>query len=393
MTALPNIAQIYAGIISDLETQFGISINPFGKVVLRAIAGVQSAKIWLIYLALAILQKNIFPDTADSESIGGTLERFGRVKLGRNPFSAVAGQYQVVVTGSIGAIIPVNSTFKSDDDSLNPGVIYILDNAYTLIATTDTIIVRALTSGLAGKLNVGDTLTPTAPIPLVNSGPSSVSVSAESVQPLSAETLEDYRTAILNSYRLEAQGGSAADYRIWSQDAQGVKEVYPYARSGYSSEVNVFVEANTADSTDGKGTPTQQILDDVVDVINFNPNIAYPENGRRPLQVIVNVLPVTIKTIVITITGAQGFTISEQGQILIALTNAMNLTRPFVAAADSLASKNDILDNNKITGIIFTVKPAAVYSGLSFTVNGVSMTSYTFIDGNIPYLTPAIVYN
>lgn len=395
MITIPTLNQLYTSILNDLQTQYGVSISLVGRVFLRAQAAVQAGKLKLFYLAVGNLQKNIFPDTADSESIGGTLERFGRIKLGRNPFPATAGQYELTVTGTIGGILPASTQFKSDDDSLNPGLIYILDNAVTLTATSQTIIVRALTTGLEGKLNLLDTLSPTAPIALVNSGPGSAYVSTETVTPLAAETIENYRTAILNSFRLEAQGGAATDYRLWSQDAQGVERVYPYAKTGIQGEIDLYVEATIADSIDGKGTPTAQILSDVEDVVNFSPDTTLPvnENGRRPLQVMVNYYPVTIKTIVITITGYQGLTAPIQATLLAAIQSTVDAIRPFVAAADVLADKNDILDTNKLIGSIIGAKPGAVFTSVSFTVNAVSLSTYTFNNGNIPYLNTTIIYN
>src|SRR5688500_5678547 len=231
MIIIPTLNQLYTSILNDLETEFGTNIPLFGKNFLRALAAVQAAKLKLYYVALGGVQKNIFVDTADPESSGGTLERFGRIKLGRNPFPAQAGQYEVQVTGSVGATIPASSTFKSNDDSLNPGKLYVLDLAYMLIATTDTITVRALEAGTDSRVEVGDQLTATAPISGVNS---LVEVTAESVAPLDAEGTEEYRGKAVEAYQLEPNGGAASDYRIWSFDVPGVARVYPYARTGES---------------------------------------------------------------------------------------------------------------------------------------------------------------
>ncbi len=386
MIAIPTLLELYTGILSDLETQYGANISLIGKVVLRAIAATQAGKIKLLYLVVGNTQKNIFVDTADSESIGGTLERFGRVKLGRNPFPAIAGEYILQVQGSIGATIKASTTFKSDDTALNPAMLFVLDNDYILVSPTDSITVRALTAGEISKLNIGDTLTATAPIAFVNSA---VSVLTETVQPLAAEDLEAYRLAIINSYRLETQGGSDNDYRLWSQDAHGVRFVYPYAKSGFANEINLFVEATIADSTDGKGTPGIAILNEVESVVQLNPDSSLPilERGRKPLGVFqIHYLPVTIKTIDITITGAVGFTPEIKAALLIAITDAINLVRPFVSGADVLASKNDIIDVNKLIGIIILSNPGAIFTSVSFTVDLVSLLTYTFIDGNIPYL-------
>lgn len=388
MITIPTLNQLYTGIINDLQTQYGATISPIGKSVLRVIAAVQAAKLKLFYLAIGNVQKNIFVDTADSESKGGTLERFGRVKLGRNPFPAVAGQYKIQLTGTAGAVINAATTFKSNDGSLNPGMLFILDSAYTMLTSSDTIVVRALTTGSASKLNALDTLTATSPIALVNS---SVYVVSEEVQPLDTEDIEAYRNAIINSYRLSPQGGSAVDYRLWSQDAQGVQAVYPYASTGQANEIDLYVEATAADSTDGKGTPSSAILNDVESVVELNPDATLPilQRGRRPLGVFqVNYLPVTIKEINIVITGLQGRTTVIDDQIKAAIVSTINMIRPFVSGADVLADKNDILDTNKIIGVIITAHPGAIFTGVTIKVNSVSVSTYTLLLGNIPYINP-----
>lgn len=385
MITIPTIQQLQTDIISDLEAKYGDSISTVGKVALRVIALVQAAKLKLYYLALANIQKNIAPDTAESESVGGTLERFGRIKLGRNPYPAVAGEYELTVTGTTGGVIAASTTFKSNDNSLNPGIMYVLDNAYTMPGTTGTITVRCLTPGEGGKLNVGNTLTATAPIALVDS---IATVASEITEPLAAEDIEAYRLAVLNSYRLEAMGGAATDYRLWAQDAQGVAKVYPYAKSNAPAEINLYVEATVADSIDGKGTPSNALLSDVESVIEFNPDTNLPllERGRRPLDVIVNYLPITPKNVDITITGYQNLTTPIQAQLETAITDFINTIRPFVAAADVLADKNDTIDTNKIIGVIISSQPGAVFLSITIEVNGSVVPTYTFTNGNIPYV-------
>ncbi len=385
MRNIPTLNELYTDIISDLESQYSATISLVGKVFLRALAMVQAGKLKLFYLAIGLLQKNIFVDTADSESIGGTLERFGRIKLGRNPYPARAGVYVLTVTGSIGATIKASTTFKSDDTSLSPGFLFVIDNDYVLVATTDYITVRALTIGVESKLSLLDTLTSTSPIALVNNP---VTVYSITTEPLAAEDIEAYRLAIINSYRLEAQGGAATDYRLWSSDAQGVRFVYPYAKSGAVCEVDLYIEATVADSTDGKGTPSAQLLLDVEAVVDRSPDTSLDANerGRRPLQVIVHYLPVTIKTVDIVITGFTGITNDQKTVLLNAITDSVNLIRPFIDAADDLVNKNDTIDNNKIIGVITTQIPGSVFSSVTISVNGVVVSIYNFTLGNIPYL-------
>lgn len=386
MITIPTTKEIFNSVLNDLQTEYGVTISLFGKVVLRAYAGVQAAKLRLFYLQLAKLQQNIFPDTAQTELVGGTLERFGRIKINRNPSPPRAGQYDVLVTGSVGATIKALTIFKSDDTSLSPGMLYQLDNDYQFTATTGNIRLRALTAGTEARLNVNDTLTVTAPIALVNS---LAKVTNQHIEPLAAEDIEDYRQDILDSFRLEPQGGAATDYRLWAADAQGVKQVYPYAKTNATSEINLFVEATIADSTDGKGTPSAALLSDVEDVVEFDPDVTLPvnERGRRPLGVFqVHYLPVTIKTIDIVIPSFVGLTPTIQAALLTAITAAINGMRPFVDSCDLLADKNDILDVNKIIAVIVAQQPGASFSTPIIKVNSVAITSYQFVEGNIPHL-------
>jgi len=386
MITIPTLSELYTGILNDLETEFGHNIPAFGKNYLRAQAAVQAAKMKLIYYAIGGLQKNIFADTADPEASGGTLERFGRVKLGRNPFPAQAGQYIVSVTGSAGAIIPASTTFKSNDDSANPQKLFVLDIEYELTGAADEITLRALEAGSDSKLEDGDQLTATSPIPNVTK---IVTVTDEPVAPVNAESTEEYRRKTVEAYQLEPEGGAASDYRIWAADVPGVARVYAYAKTGESGVVDVYVEANAADSTDGKGTPPAAMLEDLEEVFEMDPDITKPLNdrGRRPLGVFdLNVLPVTIREIDIEIEDFEGMTPSLETSIFNALESELALVRPFVAGADVLENKRDIFDINRIISIILSVRPGSVFGEVTMLVDGVEEATHTFTNGDIPHL-------
>lgn len=375
MITLPTLTEINTAVIADIEARYGTPVSMVGKSFLRIWAGVISGTSYLMYIALGKVQKNIFVDTCDYE----TLVRFGRVKLGRNPFPATAGIYNVEVTGTIGAVIPVSSTFKSDDDSANPGNLFIIDSTVTLVSTTQIIQLRCLSSGVETKLEVGDTLTATAPIALVNS---QCVVDEEITAPLSAETEDEYRSKVLNAFRLEPQGGAGADYRLWSADVQEVKNSYPFAAAGFT-EVNLFIEAKIADSTDGKGTPSSDTLDDVETAIE-DPTVDRP--SRKPILSVVNYLPVTPLDVLITITDYVGLTAEIEATILATISEEMFKIRPFVSSIDVLDNKNDILSNHKIIGLILMAKHGSIFSSVSFTVDGVDYDTYTFSNGDIPHL-------
>lgn len=391
MTVIPKFSELYASIISDLEAEYGESIPTFGKNFIRALATVQAAKLNIYYRYVGFTQKNIWVDTADPELSGGTLERFGRGILGRDPFAAQQGAYDITVTGDIGATIQASTTFKSDDGSSNSGKLFILDVAYTLVSTPDTINVRALEAGVYSKLSIGDTMTSTSPIDSVDKVGV---VSLETVQPLSEESIEDYRSKIILTSRLESQGGGSADYILWSLDAQGVYKAYPYAKTGAANEVDVFIEATIIDSTDGKGTPTALILSDVEDAIEIDPDatLTQYERVRRPLGVFsVNVQPVSIKEIDIEVSGFVGLDAAIEALIFTALESEINTIRPFIGGADVLEEKNDILDGNKIISTILKARPGSTFGSVALKVDTILVTSNTFINGDIPHLN-SVVY-
>ena len=388
MIKIPTLRELYDGIVEDLQNELGVTIPRMGKSVLRALAAVQAAKLKLFYLAVGHLQKNIFVDTADSESTGGTLERFGRIKLGRNPFPAQAAQYRLRVTGTSGTLVPASTTFKSNDNAQSPGKLYILDHPYTLQAATDTLVVRALEAGLEARLSVDDELTVTAPLAGLDR---IAAVTEETTAPLAAESLEEYRQKAINAYRMEAQGGAATDYRLWAADVQGVKQVYPYARPGASGEIDLYVEQLPESSYDGRGTPTDELLAAVESAIEMDPDTSKPinERGRRPLGVFrVHYLPVAVREVSINIANMDDLSTEIQSVLNNALEVEASKIRPFVSGADVLANRNDILDKNKIIATILRARPGSVFGAVTLKIDEEEVDSYTFTQGEIPYLKP-----
>lgn len=385
MTTIPKLKDLFDGIVADLNAALGVSISAFGKAMLYALAGVQAAKLKLFYLAIGNLQKNIWADTAESVSVGGTLERFGYTKLQRYPFPATQGYYVCQVTGTTSAVIPALTTFKSDDTSTSPGFLFILDNAYTMPSTTGSITLRALTAGTTSVLKVADTLTATQPILNVNSV---ATVTSITTSPVDAETLEQYRAKVIEAYRISPQGGAVADYRLWANDAAGVRQSYPYTTNGESNEVTVYVEAILADSVGPpyKGVPTPTILTNAANDIETDPVTGI---GRRPLGVfVVNTLAISTQDVDITIDSGGMLTTDQQTLITQAITDAAYDIRPFIAGIDAVADRNDTISTYGIGSVIVaTVGTAAAYvSSITLDVAGSPVTSYLFDNGEIPYI-------
>ena len=284
--ALPTISELKTQIENDLRSELNITNTWFGKVFLRVLATVQAGKLKLYYLFGAKIQKNIFVDTADPAAQDGTLERFGQVKIGRNPYPAIAGIYTLNVTGSIGGTIPKGAQYKSTSNSTSPDYLFIVEIGVVLTGSTGQVIVRALTPGVISALVDSDELELTAPIANIDS---LAVVDSVDTTPVSAETTEEYRQVVLLAFQLEPQGGAATDYRLWSLDVEGVRTSYAYTKFGEIYAVQVYVEALPDDSDPGEpeGVPPTSMLDDVEAAIELDPDTTLPlyQRGRRPLGV------------------------------------------------------------------------------------------------------------
>jgi hypothetical protein len=86
--------------------------------------------------------------------------------------------------------------------------------------------VVAQTAGIAGNLNVGDTLTLDEPITGVGN---SWTVQAVAVIGTDQEDLEAYRRRVLLEIQTVGGGGNGVDYRTWAEETTGVFRAFPYA--------------------------------------------------------------------------------------------------------------------------------------------------------------------
>lgn len=388
---IPSIQQLYIKLVTDIKTSLGI-LSALIKFVINAMSSVLAAQLKLLYLYLNDIQNNQFPDTADTAINGGTLERQGQIYLNRQPFPAIEGIYLAEVTGISGSVIDAGTTFLSDGGSNAPGNLFIIDNAYTLPASTGSIIIRSLNNGLAYLLNVGNTLTPTAPILGVNS---SITITAVTQSPVDAEPTEVYRQAILNAIRLQPNGGSKTDYMLWSSDANGVRRVFPYVKNGQAGTVQVYVEAITADSTDGHGTPSGGLISNVDAVIRFNPDTTVPTIGRArlPIQVDLEVLPINPIPVDVIITGLQTTSPSITAAISTNLQTYLYAIRPYIAGADLPRDQNNVLTAVRLQSVVNdTIGNSNTFLAFTMSVNGVPVNIFTFSLANIPYLRN-VTYN
>ena len=129
MANIPTISQLYESARNDLRNRLNLS-DVETKKVLDVFSSVLAAQLKLTYLFLSDIEKNLFPDTADTSENGGSLDRFGLIHLNRLRRESTNGVYSVVIDGVVGSMLREGITFKSDDNALSPGELYVLDQAF-----------------------------------------------------------------------------------------------------------------------------------------------------------------------------------------------------------------------------------------------------------------------
>ena len=381
---MTTIVELKEQISKDLRNRLNLSDDKLKKV-LDALSGVLAAQFKLAYLGVEDAQRNLYPDTADTFENGGSLNRLGSIYLNRDIRPATSAIYRVNVTGVEDSVLRSGLTFKSNIDSSNPNKLYILENEYTLTGSNDLITVRSVDGGLDYSQDNGNNLTITEPVIGVDK---TVTINKNGfvsfTDPLAAETTQEFRNSILNAIQLEPQGGSKSDYRIWASDAAGVRFVYPYVKDGEAGTVQIFVE-----SSGNGGVPNQAILDEVEEVINFDPDETKPtaQRARRPMQVNLEVVPIDPVDVEINITGLEDSSTSVRDSIELNLIEFLRNIRPFVDGSDLVRNKNDILYSAKLQGVVSDVlDPDNFFNNFSMLIDGVSQTSFIFSREKIPNL-------
>jgi uncharacterized phage protein gp47/JayE len=388
---IPTIVQLYTKLSSDIKSKLGI-VQVLVKFVINALAGVIAAQLKLLYLYQVDVQNNQFPDTADTAANGGTLERQGRMWLGRDPFGATAGVFNATVSGSTGGFVPSGTTFKSDGGTNSPGNLYATTADYTLPGAGGTISLTSLNAGASYLLNIADTLTLTAPILGVDS---SAAISAITTNPVDAEDPEVYRQAVLNAIRLQVRGMTKAAIRVWSADANGVRLVFPYVKNGEAGTVQVFVEATTSDSTDGNGTPSGGLLTEVEAVIAMSPDITLTlmQRVRQSIQANVVALAVTPVPVDVVITGLSFTNSGIVAAVLANLQAYLYTVRPYIAGCDLPRDQNNLLTTVQLQSTVNdSIGSGNTFINFAMYVNGVQVNVFTFALNNIPYLRN-VTYN
>ena len=228
----PTLSDLIQRVEGDLKSALSLSTilrRSFLAAIARAKAGVAHT----LHGYIQYTGNQLFPDTQDEEFLKRTGTIYGII---RNV--ATFAQLNVEFTGTTGGSVLAGTIVQRSD-----GTQYTID-ATVVVPASGTAIGLAIcnTEGLTGNMDNGDTLTLLSPIAGVDS---TLSVDSTDTEGEDEETLEEYRTRILERFRNPPAGGKVTDYIQYAKTVTGVTRAWVLpAWMGQGNVGVTFVEDN-----------------------------------------------------------------------------------------------------------------------------------------------------
>ena len=211
---IPTVSALRDQIIADIEGKLGTTVPLLTKAAFRVLATAYAGALALLYRVARWVYAQIFPQTAEAEALALIAERYG---ITRN--AAVRAKMTATATGTTGTLIPAGTLWTGG------GMVYEQEAAVAIIAGTATITVECLTSGDAGNLLVGATITAASPIAGMDS---TATIASSVIEGEDEEAIEDLRTRVIARMQNQPQGGAAADYVGWAREVPGIVKAFAY---------------------------------------------------------------------------------------------------------------------------------------------------------------------
>ena len=350
---MPTIKEIEDSIIARFSAAYGQQVplyaNAFLRIVSKAVAGGLAVAYQFINYTKSQARIRTASNTAEMfrGAIVSPLVDWGRMIGLGDPRPATSAVVVALVTNeNPGDALPAGSLLES-----------MIGLRYTTLE--DTIFYNHIGRVECECTTFGDAGNDVASGFKVVSPPNGISEDAGLEQlktaGLDAETESAYRARVLAWWQRRALGGALADYWTWALTVPGIVKAYP--TRGDAGEVDVRIQASESSSGSSEGIPTQTQIDAVSEAIEYNPNegISLKAN-RRPVGSAVNVLPITMTTVDITVTGVTGVGDSGAFQIRINdhLTSYLTSLEPFILGLTP-APRKDVITGSNITAEVAKV--------------------------------------
>jgi len=321
----PTTKEIFEQIINNIEATLGQTIPILPKAAFRVLSSAIAGVFTILYKFASWQFLQIFPSTADEES----LERWGElVGIIRTP--AVQARIEILCTGTDGSEV-LTGTRIIDNIS---GVVYLVDSDVTIAGGVGTTTMIATVGGSIGNVSNGTLLSFVTPLPGIDN---KCTVNNTIDAGIDKESVDIYRGRVVDRFRKVPQGGAFADYEAWAVEVADIINAYPYS-GDVEGTVEVFSESGT--EVDGIPNPTQ--LQAVLDSINL------PD--RRPVTAEVFSLPIIRVAFDVTIFGLDPDNAEAKDLISTRLTQFFLSKEPFIDGLSNI--NNSVISQSEITGVI-----------------------------------------
>ena len=381
---MSTTAQIVERLFNKMKAEFQRympSFNPniSGKTATKALAIAIAPEFKNLELYGEQIAQQATPLQADSKSVSsiGSLEDWGVIKLGRLPNPATQGIFTIAIVGTAGGTYLTGTQFTS----MRTGQAYILQSE-VVVGAGQTVFaqIKSVAGGVPVGLAVGDIVSSQQIVSGINSDST---VTFINVTPVNGETIEEYRSDIIDSFQLVPRGGTRADFVSWASEVSGVKKAYPYAGGDIDDENGRLGGAFIyLESTSSNGVPSQSIIDQVVQ--KYNDKAPIVACYVTVIGIIQYFLDVKIISLVVT---------PENEAVAKSLIEAtieayFSGVRPFLDGVDREIDRNDLIQKGTLFGQI-----QQALSGLA-TVGDIDMTdstsaiiiSHQMTFGQVPFL-------
>lgn len=389
-----TVDDVYNLLIQSFQEKFNNKLRLLPKSFIVVLSKVLSAVFVIPYKLVGWYYLQLFPDTASFDTVnvlGHSVRPL--VKLG-NLFGVgepTSGQaWEGVVTASVvseGRAVMMGTQLKSD----TTGLVYVTSETVTTEGERVEIPVYCTQSGTAGNLEAGEVLKFVSPLGFVER---EVTVSEATQTGVEDETEAHYRARVVNRYSSQPQGGALSDYRMWSYDAEGVLQTYPYNGEDSPGDVIIYV-AGTTDIYPDR-VPGRELCVAVGEACTYDPDTGIA--NRKPLTAILdpdndgtykNVKPVSIVLIDVYVTDVKGIDGSDFGASFKSALNTYLLGRePYIRGLSDDNNRTNSIQRNSLIALANSVATSlkGQFGTVTMQINGLATENYTLGNGELSAL-------
>ena len=389
-----TVEYVYNLLIESFQEKFNNKLRLLPKSFIVILSKVLSVIFVLPYKVCGWFYLQLFPDTASFDRVnvmGISLQPL--VKLGVNigvgePTSGQAWEGLVSATVvTEGQAITAGTQLKSDVT----GLMYVVSETLTTEGQSVNVPVYCVQSGSGGNLAQGDEIKFVSPLGFIAQDAVVASTTKEG---LDEETADHYRARVVNRYSTQPQGGALSDYRIWSYDAPGVLQTYPYNGEDSPGDVEIYVAGNTDVYPDR--VPGRELCVAVGEACTYDPETGIAD--RKPLTAILdpdnngtyrNIQPVSIVTVDVYVTDVAGVDVSDFGAAYKSVCDDYLLGRePYIRGLSDENNKTNSIQKNTLIALANSVATSlkAQFDTVTMNIDNVQVDNYNLDRGELSAL-------